>query len=64
MPNAECKMQNCGVPAAQIEIIGEADTIILHFAFRILHSNNQMGCNECSPFGYERVTQWAGWLPR
>ena len=32
-------MQNYGMPFGhELKIIGEADTIILHFAFSILHS--------------------------
>ena len=39
MQNAECKMQNCGVPSGDDhEIMREAHTIILHSAFCILHS--------------------------
>ena len=31
-------MQNCGMPCGHyFEIVREADTIILHFAFSILH---------------------------
>ena len=38
MQNAKCRMQNCGMPFGhEFEIIGGADTIILHFAFIILH---------------------------
>ena len=40
MQNSKCRMQNCGMPCGhEFKIIGEADTIILHFAFCILHSN-------------------------
>ena len=39
MQNAECRMQNYGMPCGhEFKIIGEADTFILHFAFSILHS--------------------------
>jgi hypothetical protein len=38
MQNSKCKVQNCGVSFGnRIKFIGEADTIILHFAFCILH---------------------------
>ena len=41
MQNSKCKVQNCGVSFGNdFIIIGEADTIILHFAFYILHSGN------------------------
>jgi len=52
MQNAECKVQNCGLPPAGFKIFGEANAIILHFELCILHYNNQMGCKICSPFGY------------
>ena len=42
--NAECKINECRIevfPAEMIEIVGGADTIILHFAFIILHSAAQ-----------------------
>ena len=35
MQNSECKINV--FPAEMIIIVGEADTIILHFAFYILH---------------------------
>ena len=38
MQNAKFKMQNCGVPLARLKYIDEADTIILHSSFCILHS--------------------------
>ena len=37
MQNAECRIMVC--LAAQIEIIPEGNTIILHFAFCIQHFN-------------------------
>ena len=38
MQNSKCKVQNCGVSFGNnSKFIGEADTIILHFAFYILH---------------------------
>ena len=38
MQNSKCKVQNYGVSFGNdFKIIGEADTIILHFAFYILH---------------------------
>ena len=36
MKNAECKIAVC--PADTIEIVSEADTIIMHYAFYIHHS--------------------------
>ena len=39
--NSKCKVQNCRVSFGNdFIIIGEADAIILHFAFYILHSDN------------------------
>ena len=39
MQNSKCKVQNCEVSfGSDFIIIGDADTIILHFAFYILHS--------------------------
>ena len=41
MQNPKCKVQNYGVSSGNnFKIIGEADTIILHFAFYILHSGS------------------------
>ena len=38
MQNAECEMQNYGIPPGTFSIIAEGDTFILHFEFCILHS--------------------------